>query len=346
MQFGIWSQGEGRQTIAAATFKEDMHEVVVADELGFQEAWIAEHWGSSYTDVISAVDPFLCQAGMVTKQIRLGPGVRSLPYHHPLSVAAEAAVCDHLLEGRYMAGFGVGGVPAGARQHGVDADQQRAMTHEAMDLILQAWTSEAPFDFEGKYWHGTGIDVNPKPYQKPHPPIGLACLRSMETPELGGRRGMLPLISHFSSPADILAMGGAYLRGAAAVGRPASRRDLRVTRYVHVTDSVEQGKRELHATDVAERRMTIAHGMARYDPFIPEGGSREDVTLDFMVDQGHFAVGDPDTVFEALRKIYEESGGFGVLMLLTGKNWVTGEQRDRSMRQFAEHVAPRIAALD
>jgi alkanesulfonate monooxygenase SsuD/methylene tetrahydromethanopterin reductase-like flavin-dependent oxidoreductase (luciferase family) len=346
MQFGIWSQGEGRQTPAALTFKEDMHEVIVADEIGFQEAWIAEHWGSSYKDVISAVDPFLCQAALMTQQIKLGPGVRSLPYHHPLSVAAEAAVVDNLLEGRYMAGFGVGGVPAGARQHGVAPEVQRAMTHEAMDLIMRAWTADEPFDFEGKFWQGTGIDVNPKPFQKPFPPTSLACLRSIETPELAGKKGLIPLISHFSSTSDVHAMGDAYLRGAAAAGRTASRSDLRVTRYVHVSDSVEQGKRELHATDNAEKRIQMAHGMARWDPFIPEGRSRDDVNLDFLIDEGHFAVGDPDTVYECLRKIYEDSGGFGVLMLLTGKNWVTSEQRDRSMRLFAEHVAPRLAVLD
>ena len=62
------------------------------------------------------------------------------------SVAAEASVVDNLLEGRYMAGFGVGGTPQGARQHGMDAEVQRAMTHEAMDLIMQAWTAEAPSD--------------------------------------------------------------------------------------------------------------------------------------------------------------------------------------------------------
>lgn len=346
MEFGIWSQGEGRQTQASVTFKEDLHEVIIADEIGFKEAWIAEHWGSSYKDVISAVDPFLCQAAMVTKQIRLGPGVRSLPYHHPLSVAAEASVVDNLLEGRYMAGFGVGGTPQGARQHGVDAEVQRAMTHEAMDLIMRAWSAEEPFDFEGRFWRGTGIDVNPKPFQKPYPPIGLACLKSMETPELAGRKGLLPLLSHFSGTADIRAMSDAYLRGAASAGRQASRRDFRVTRYVHVTDSVEQGKRELHATDNAERRMQMALGMGRYEPFFPPGGSKDDITIDYMVDNRHFCVGDPDTVYEGLRRIYDDSGGFGTLMLLTGKNWVTSEQRDRSMRLFAEHVAPRLAGLD
>jgi alkanesulfonate monooxygenase SsuD/methylene tetrahydromethanopterin reductase-like flavin-dependent oxidoreductase (luciferase family) len=330
MEFGIWSQGEGRSTPAFETYKEDMHEVIVADEIGFQEAWIAEHWGGSYTDVISAVEPFLCQAGMVTK----------------LSVAAEAAVCDHLLEGRYMAGFGVGGTPVGARQHGIDYSQSRAMTHEAMDLILKAWTAEGPFDWEGQYYHGEGIDINPRPLQKPYPPTSLACLRSLDTPRLAGEKGLLPLISHFSSTADVRAMGDAYLDGAKAAGRTASRRDLRVTRYIHVTDSVEQGKRELHATNQAESRMENGHRMARFDPFIPEGGSREDVTLDFMIDQGHYCVGDPDTVFELLKKIYDDAGGFGVLMLLTGKNWVPGEQRDRSMRLFAEHVAPRLATLD
>ena len=111
MQIGLFSNGERLNQIAKATYDEDLAEVILADELGVEEAWISEHGTFiryQAPDQLPCAELFICKATALTKQIRMGPGIRPLPYFHPLQVATDAAVCDHLTNGRYMAGFGVG----------------------------------------------------------------------------------------------------------------------------------------------------------------------------------------------------------------------------------------------
>src|SRR5439155_16703921 len=140
-------------------------------------------------------DHVICKAAALTKRIRLGPGVRPLPIYHPVQVATEVAVCDHLTGGRYMAGFGgQGGNNLMLRQRGVpEGSERRAMAHEAIDLILKCLNTAEPFDYDGRYWHGEGISITPRPFQQPHPPVGLACSRTDSSLELAGRLGLWPL---------------------------------------------------------------------------------------------------------------------------------------------------------
>ena len=137
MHIGLFSNGERRNQVASISYEEDLHEVIVADDLGIQEAWISEHGtfvGFHSPDQLPCADPFICKAAALTKQIRMGPGIRPLPYFHPLQVATDAAVCDHLTNGRYMAGFGVG-LGSKTPQRGPLPGDQRAMVREAIDLF-------------------------------------------------------------------------------------------------------------------------------------------------------------------------------------------------------------------
>src|SRR5438046_776273 len=111
MHIGMFSNGNRHRPIAQPTYEEDLREIILADELGLRECWVSEHGvfvAFNAPDQLPSADLFICKAAALTKQIRLGPGIRSLPFHHPLQIATEAAVCDHLTGGRYNAGFGVG----------------------------------------------------------------------------------------------------------------------------------------------------------------------------------------------------------------------------------------------
>jgi alkanesulfonate monooxygenase SsuD/methylene tetrahydromethanopterin reductase-like flavin-dependent oxidoreductase (luciferase family) len=79
---------------------------------------------------------------------------------------------------------------------------------------------------------------------------------------------------------------------------------------------------------------------------IPAGGSAADLTFEKLIDSGFFICGDPDTVYAGIKNVYDEVGGFGTLLLITGKDWGTLEQRMRSMERFMAEVAPRLVALD
>src|SRR5436305_3588874 len=191
MEVGIGSNGERHNAIAADSYDEDLYEVKLVDRLGFREAWISEHLrglGQTRPDALSAADLFICRAAAVTKQIMLGPGVRPIALYHPVQVALEAAVCDHLTRGRYLFGFGVG-VPGAndMTQRGLGEDTiqlRRARMHEAIDLILRCWSAPEPFDYEGEFWQGKSISVMPKPYTKPRPPVGVASSTTLGTMQL------------------------------------------------------------------------------------------------------------------------------------------------------------------
>ena len=341
MRFGLFSNGQRRNAVAKTSYEEDLQEVILADALGIDEAWISEHGVFvSYhaPDQLPSADPFICKAAALTKRIKMGPGIRALPYFHPLQVATDAAVCDHLTDGRYMAGFGLG-IGDGGGLRGKLPAPQRDMMREAIDIILKAWSAPEPFDWNGQVWQGKNWKIIPKPLTQPRPDVGVACARTDSTLEIAAEKGFFPLMS-WTNPADQIAgMMQTYLNTPNAADPP--RRDrIRVSRYVYVADSVEQAKRDLKDADL----VPIRSGR-RLDAHIPTGGTIEDATPELLIDRNVLMVGPPDRVYAQLREFYEKTGGFGTLLLVTGKDWGTNEQRANSMRRFMTEVAPRLEGL-
>jgi alkanesulfonate monooxygenase SsuD/methylene tetrahydromethanopterin reductase-like flavin-dependent oxidoreductase (luciferase family) len=114
---------------------------------------------------------------------------------------------------------------------------------------------------------------------------------------------------------------------------------VRVGRVVYVCDSVGEAKRHL-------RDAELRHAYGRMHHIVPPGGSNADLTFEKLIDRGFFFCGDPDTVYDHIKNLYDDVGGFGVLLLIYGKDWATREQRCRSMERFMAEVAPRLAALN
>ena len=112
-----------------------MERVVALDRLGFDEAWFGEHHSGGY-ELIACPEVFIAAAAERTKHIRLGTGVVSLPYHHPLMVADRWVLLDHLTRGRVMFGTGPGALPSDAYMMGIDPVEQRRMMQESLEAIL------------------------------------------------------------------------------------------------------------------------------------------------------------------------------------------------------------------
>jgi alkanesulfonate monooxygenase SsuD/methylene tetrahydromethanopterin reductase-like flavin-dependent oxidoreductase (luciferase family) len=250
--------------------------------------------------------------------------------------------------GRYLFGLGMGLVTLKdkMRHRGLDYAERRAMMYESMEFILKAWSTREPFDFHGRFWQGEGIDVQPQPLQQPHPPIAIACSATAETVQLAGERGFLPLFSPTDHPTRLRAAGDAFCAAARAAGQDVGREAMRVGRFVYVSDSYDQAKRELEPTllpAIEHERRFAPH---RFDRYLPPSGDAADLTIDYLADAGRYVIGDPDTVYERLAEFYEQAGGFGVLMLHMGRDYGEREGRERSMELFAAHVAPRLRQLD
>lgn len=340
MEFGLFSNGERDNAIAKTTYDEDLDEIVHADALGMHEAWISEHgtllsWEKP--DTMPSADLLICKAAALTKTIRMGPGIRPLPFFHPLQVATDVAVCDHLTGGRYMAGFGLG-IGTGNGQRGELPGDRRVMMTEAIDLILKAWTAPEPFDWNGQIWQGRNWHIVPKPFTRPRPDVGLACSRSEGTIELAAQKGFLPLMSWTPSRAQIKQMIDIYV-AADNGANPARRSRVRVSRAVYVAETDAQARQDMANVD-------FGAAFGRLEHLIPKGGSRDDISWVNLMDAGEFFGGSPETVYRGIKDFYDEVGGFGTLLLVAGRNWATSRQRRRSWTLFMQEVAPRLAALD
>ena len=130
---------------------EDMEAIIHADELGYTEAWVGEHYSSGVETITSPL-MFLTNLIPRTKQIKLATGVICMPQYHPATIAGQAAMFDHLCDGRFILGIGPGGLPPDFELFGtMDADRNE-MFIESIDTVLRYWTTDPPYNFEGKYW--------------------------------------------------------------------------------------------------------------------------------------------------------------------------------------------------
>ncbi len=243
MQIGLFSNGNRNNALAKTSYDEDLHEVILADRLGISEAWISEHGtflAYQRPDQMPSADLFICKAAALTKQIRMGPGIRPLPFFHPLQIATDCAVCDHLTDGRYIAGFGVGINAANNKQRGTLAHDPRVMFREAVELILKSWEAPEPFDWNGTVWQGEKWHIIPKPMTELE--VGIACSRTDTTLELTAEKGFLPLMSWTPTVAQIREMLGIYMSSEHKRGPAPARSRARVGRVVYVCNSVAEGQ--------------------------------------------------------------------------------------------------------
>src|SRR5881397_2477299 len=112
----------------------DLELIQRLDQLGYDEAWIGEHHSAGF-EIIASPEVFIAAAAERTRRIKLGTGVSSLPYHHPLLLADRMVLLDHLTRGRVMLGCGPGALPSDAFMMGIAVDRQREMMEESLDAI-------------------------------------------------------------------------------------------------------------------------------------------------------------------------------------------------------------------
>jgi alkanesulfonate monooxygenase SsuD/methylene tetrahydromethanopterin reductase-like flavin-dependent oxidoreductase (luciferase family) len=327
------------------------------DELGYDEAWIGEHYTSPWEPHPSP-DLLIAQAFQQTKRLRMGPGGFLLPYHNPAELAARVAMLDHISGGRLNFGVAASGLPSDWAMFNVDgmSGVNREMTREALDIILRLWSDEPSFEYRGKFWNVTKpepmygfLKPHIRPLQTPHPPIAVAGLsKNSDTLKLAGERGFLPLSLNLN-PAYVASHWDAVEQGAARTGRTPRRSDWSLVREVFVADTDEEAWR-LSVGGMMGRMMgeyflpLLANfGFLEYlkhDPAVPDS----DVTVEYCA-QHNWLVGSPATVAEKLERIYHEAGGFGGLLVF-GFDYVENpEAWHNSLRLFAQDVAPRVAHL-
>jgi alkanesulfonate monooxygenase SsuD/methylene tetrahydromethanopterin reductase-like flavin-dependent oxidoreductase (luciferase family) len=339
------------------SLREDKEAFVLADELGFAEAYVGEH-ATDRAENITSCAMFLATLIDATKSIKLGTGTVNLPNSHPVAVASQIAMLDHLLDGRFIFGISPGGLLSDAEAFGnLDADRN-AMFLEAINQVLAIWAGEPPYALEGKYWRvhierelmpKIGQGFLPKPLQKPHPPIVVTAVAPFSKGVAeAAARGWDPISANFLMPVWVKSHWPKYVEGCARGGRPADPAHWRVAKSVFVAADDKVAAAYATAADGPYRfyyhqLFTKLKKAGRIDLFKTRRDQPdEEVTLDAICRQ-LVIHGSPNKVADEILAFREQVGDFGTL-LYAGKDWQDRELGRRSMILLAEQVLPQVNA--
>ena len=201
------------------TYHEALEQVELADKVGFHYLWEVEHHFLVEYSHSSAPEVFLAAASQRTKNIRIGHGVALLPgpFNHPVRVAERAAALDIVSKGRVELGTGRSITEQELGGFSIDPADSRPMWEEAIQMIPKMWTQDT-FSWEGDYFSVPPRNVIPKPVQKPHPPMWMACTQP-ESFRIAGSKGLGALSFGFIAPGVLEASMSVY-REAASKAEP------------------------------------------------------------------------------------------------------------------------------
>ena len=246
------------------TLKEDREAILLADALGYSEAYIGEHI-SDRCETIPSCLSFIASLAHDTRTIRLGSGTVNLPNRHPAEVAAHVAMVDHMLEGRFIFGIGPGGLRSDMEVMGNLDSDRNAMFLESIDQILALWAGEPPYDIAGKFWDistrrtllaDTGQGVFLKPYQQPHPPIVVTAITPGSKGLAGAcARGWAPISANFLQPNLVSTHWPCIAAGYTQGGHRADPGHWRVAKSVFVADDDAAAERYVREARSEERRV-------------------------------------------------------------------------------------------
>jgi limonene 1,2-monooxygenase len=317
----------------------DLDLVVHLDRLGFHEAWIGEHHSAGY-EIIASPEVFIGVAAERTRDIRLGTGVSSLPYHHPLMLADRMVLLDHLTRGRVMLGVGPGALPSDAFMMGVDVARQRDMMEESLDAILRLLRSDEPVDMATDWFRLRDARLQLRPYQRPHFEVAVAAQVSPSGPRAAGRFGCSLLSIGATSAGGFDVLGyhwNVVEERAAQFGTTADRAGWRLVGPMHIAET-----REKAVADVAFGLADWVDYFQRVAalPLAPDTEAHDDL-VDALTASGFAVIGTPDDAVAQIRRLAAQSGGFGTYLLMAHE-WADRPQTLRSYELFARYVMPEV----
>lgn len=334
---------------------EDRAAFLLADELGFTEAYVGEHTTDSAENITHCIS-FIAWIAAATKQIKLGTGTVNLPNTHPAAVAGQVAMLDHMLDGRFIFGISPGGLATDAEVFGsLDANRQE-MFLEGINTVLKIWESEAPYNIKGKYWNITtetqmmpeiGQGIMTKPLQRPHPPIVVTAVAPFSKGVTeAAARGWDPISANFLLKQWVKSHWPKYAEGCERMGRPADPANWRVARSVFVADDMATAREYALGPQSPYRfyysqLLTKMKKHGRANLFKSDQNMHDDeVTLDGVLEDC-VIWGTPDKVADEILQLREDVGDFGTL-LYAGKDWADVDLGRNSMIKLAEKCLPLI----
>ena len=310
------------------------------DRVGFDEAWIGEHHSAGY-EIIASPEVFIAAASQRTSRIKLGTGVSSLPYHHPLMLADRMVLLDHLTRGRVMLGVGPGSLPSDAFMMGIEVARQRDMMEESLEVMLALLAGETVTHDAG-WFKLRDARLQLLPYSGTDFEVAVAAMVSPSGPRAAGRFGC-----------SLLSIGATQVQGydllgttwqimeerAAAFEKPIDRANWRLVGPVHLAATKEQAYRD------------VEYGLAEWVdyftrvaalPLAPETDDTREIA-DAMNDSGFAVIGTPDDLAAQLERLEKQSGGFGTFLNMA-HDWASPQATLDSYTLMAREVFPAFQA--
>jgi limonene 1,2-monooxygenase len=315
----------------------DMELVEHLDRLNYHEAWIGEHHSGGF-EIIACPEMFIAGAVQRTRNIRLGTGVVSLPYHHPFTLASRMMQLDHMARGRAMFGVGPGALIYDADKIGLKAADQRRRMTESLDCIMELMQG-GTVDRKTDWFTLNKARLQLMPYTQPAMEMAVACSRSPVGAVASGTHGIGML--SIGGTSDEALQGHAknwsiHEEAAAKAGKKSDRSKWRIVTFAHVAETREKA------------RADMAYGLADFARYFTDVATfpiiPPDVAdpVEFLTTSGLACIGTPDDCIRHFERLWLGSnGGFGAVLLLS-HNWADWESTKRSYELMARYVHPHF----
>ncbi len=342
------------------TLREDREAIILADKLGFYDAFVGEHLTDACENVTNSTI-FLATLIHDTKTIKLATGTTNLAQMHPVVIAVNAAMFDHLAQGRFIIGVSPGALTSDCEAIGILDEDRNKIFAEAVDVILAIWERNPPYDInfpDNRFKVGfgrtaaleLGVGILAKPFQKPRPEIvGTVVAPFSPGVVLMGKRDFHPLSANFLLAKHLKSHWTNYVKGRAEAGAKAEVADWRVARTIFVADdeatALRYGREDANSPYrfyFEQMRAKMKRGNRLYVFKSHKEQPDEEITHDFVMNHCVFH-GTVSKVVDQILAMREETGDFGELVY-AGMDWVDPALAKRSMQLMAEQVMPRVNA--
>jgi len=317
----------------------DLELIQHLDKLGFHEAWIGEHHSAGY-EIISSPEIFIAFAAERTKHIKLGTGVISLPYHHPMMTADRIVQLDHMTRGRVMFGCGPGLLASDAIMMGIDPMTQRDRMAEAIDVIIRLFNGEIVTE-KTDWYTMNEARLHLLPYTQPHPEMAVVSSITPSGGRLAGKYDLSMICVAATNPFgyDALASNWEIANGIAAEhGRKMDPNRLRLVGPMHIAETREQAMKN------------AKWGFDRYLGYLNNNQPRFNVPagqdkLEWFIENKFGVCGTPDDAIALIERLQAKQGEFGAF-LHQAHNWADFEETKRSYELYARYVMPHFSKLN
>lgn len=315
----------------------DMDLVVHLDKLGYHEAWIGEHHSGGF-ELIASPEIFIAGVAERTRNIRLGTGVVSLPYHNPLMVADRMVQLDHQTRGRAMFGVGPGSLVYDADMLGLDPAEQREKLSQALSVLVRLFKGEVVTE-KTSWYDLKEAKLQMPPYSYPMMEMAVASSRSPVGSLNAGTHGIGMLAMGGTSPDAMEAHCSNWARYetlAQENGHTVDRGKWRIVTFAHVAETREQAERDMeYGLDAFARYFSEVATFPIIPPEITD-------PINYLREKQIACIGTPDDCIEHFERIWQGSnGGCGAILLLA-QNWANWEATKKSYELMARYVHPHF----